>query len=71
MDYLLERELVECSRDVTELWEVTWRSRNWASTAANHATGASAQKVGSFRLVIMRGGGRGGGGGKFGGEFTE
>ena len=50
------------------LWEAPWPSWNWASAAANQATGASAQKAGSFRFDIMR---RGGGGGKFGGELAE
>ena len=40
-------------------WLVTCRSWNWASTAANQATGASDQKAGSFMLTNLPGGGGG------------
>ena len=34
------------------LWEDTRQSWKWASTAANHATGVSTQKAGSFNIDI-------------------
>ena len=45
------------------------RSLNCASTAAHQATGASAQKTGSFRCDMLNCGG--GGGGKSGGNAAE